>query len=235
MCHSNVTVIILGKSQIYRRFESGRDLWISPNWNHLLKPGSDRSGCSGLWISPKMKVFATTPGNLLRCLIILTLGKTTKQTTWLKFSDFQFVLRIFGPVTEHHFSTFKNCPCSPAFVDVDEIPASFSFAGWPIPAALATPHMLCTLSPLATHPLLDWLQSVHVFRAGNPRLDPALQVFLCSTEQGRRITYLDLLAACPEAAQKSPHAADFQVTGGIHTGIECSIMIFGSHLLNVIY
>lgn len=64
LCHS---VIILGKSQIYRRHESGRDLWIPPSQNHLLKPGSERSDCIGLWISPKTEV--SQPPQATYCVV----------------------------------------------------------------------------------------------------------------------------------------------------------------------
>lgn len=46
--------------------------------------------------------FTTTTGNLLHCLIILTLGKTRNQTTWSEFSEFQFAPNIFCPVAGHH-------------------------------------------------------------------------------------------------------------------------------------
>lgn len=48
----------------------------------------------------KDRGFTATPGNPL-CLIIATLGKTTEETTWLEFSEFQFVSFIFSPVTGH--------------------------------------------------------------------------------------------------------------------------------------
>lgn len=135
---------------------------------------------------------------------------------------------IFGPVTVvtgtvvkrvtgHHCSTFISSLCSPELVHTDEISLSLFFSRLTNFSCLGCSSSHAAYSEPFCRPLLPSLQSVHVPRAGKPRLDTAFQVFLCSVEQGRRIIGLDLLATAAKEAQRVPLAADFQLTGDTHT------------------
>lgn len=215
LCHS---IIILGKSQIYRRFESGRDLWISPSWNHLLKPGSD---WSGLWVSPKIRNHrlcnhSRKPVALFGHSHIRRNNKTNNLVGIFRVSVCALHLLSsywhhceeshWAPLLHHH-----ELPMPPS------VAAQCLFTWMRFPrvffSRLTGPLLTCCILWAFCHPLLDWLHSVHMSCTGKPRLDPELWVFVVVSRAEGSPT---LTAAPPEAAQKVPPAADFQSTGEIH-------------------